>query len=318
VTSTCRLTLLTSVLVLHVLAPSDASSQTWRLGPDRFSLRHPTSPSIEIWSTGADLPTLRFFEAPDLSGNASLVIDAAGLTLDGRRRCRWLAFDAHSRLLGLQYGKDGLLAREPECPEDLPISTHVTDAGFGQPALFIVISRISGLVGQIRYRTRTFYFDLHVLPGNPREDEPPPFRLPSRSGPGWAWLESQRTKDRQDGAALARRLEDSQFARFYHGIRACLLHGPPPCLDEYLDPSFSLTPWWSGSRDKLGGRGFGRVAWQTAPNGPHDSSLWQELAWCLLRGRWSDESLSFHRGFFLCQVAQREGRYGLVSCDVSE
>jgi hypothetical protein len=261
------------------------------------------------------LPTLRFFEAPDLSGNASLVIDAAGLTLDGRRRCRWFAFDAHSRLLGLQAG-NGVPIREPECPEDLPISTHVTDAGFGMPALFIVISRINGLVAQIRYRTRTFYFDLRELPGNAREDEPPPFRLPDRSGTGWAWLDSQRTKDRLDGAALARRLEDSEFARFYHGIRACLLHGPPECLDEYLDPSFTLTPWWTGSHGTFGRRGFGRIAWQTAPDGPLAWSLWQEVAWCLLRGRWYDGS--FHRGFFFCQVAQTEGRYGLVSCDVSE
>jgi hypothetical protein len=255
-----------------------------------------------------------------MHGVPAVVLDAAGLSIDSQIRCKWVTFADDARLLG-EFIEDGTRRRDPGCPTGLPIYTELTDAGLGSPALFIVVSAIKGRHAAIPFHGRTLYFDLTDLPGDPNAaDDQPPFRLQRRGYVGWNWLDSQRTEDRRMGAALARRLSDKAFAAFYHGIRSCLIGRNPTCLTKYLDASFNFRPWWGAGESRVGKDKFARYAWQSSPNAPQGESLWQEVAWCFLRGRLIDgeDELTFYRGWFYCRVERRNGAFAIAECDVSD
>jgi hypothetical protein len=273
-------------------------------------MRHPSLPSIQIWDTGARLPVFRFFETSDLTGVAAMVLDSDGLKLDGTVICRWDRNDGE-RMLGLRRSR-GSWVRGGDCPADLPIWSEVTDIGLGSPALFIGLSKVESLLGQVRYRSRTFYFDLRSLPGDPHpsDSDPQPFVLPARGEIGWTWKDSQTVDDERVGRALAKKLEDVEYAKFYHGIRQCFLGRDYRCLNQYLHPKFEFEPWDTDWPAVTTRRQFARTAWQT--------SLWSELAWCFLRGRPVDDGMTFQRDLLVCSVQRYGAKYGLISCFVGE
>lgn len=302
-----------AVVSLCLAFPLVSAGQTWRVGPDPFSLRHPTLPSIRLWHTGAPWPVLRFFETSDLTGTPSMVLDSEGLTLDGAVVCHWLDGDG---MLGVER-VDGSLIRAPDCPADLLIWSKVGDGGLGLPALLIGVSAVKAPIAEIRFRSRTFFFDLRDLPGDPNDSEdPPPFALPRKGDVGWSWQESQHVDDVRVGKALAKKLEDVEYAKFYHGIRKCFLGRDYRCLTEYLHPKFEMEAWWETDPKVIGRREFARIAWQTQSS--WQMSLWQELAWCFLRGRPGEGGMTFSRGFFMCIVGRDGAKYGLTGCLMGE
>jgi hypothetical protein len=293
-----------AVVSLSLVGANVSAGQTWRVGPDPYSLRHPTLPAIQIYRTHLSAPDIQFFETPDLRGVAPMVLDATGLRLDGIVICHW-----RDGMLGVEHG-NGSVVRASGCPADLPVWSAVGDAGFGLPHTFIGVSAITCPTGQLRFRNRTFFFDFREMPGDP-EGDPPPCPLRSNSGEsGWGWLESQRVDDIRVGRALAMKLRDAEYARFYHGIRNCFLGHDFRCLSDYLHPNFEMEPWWQGNHERIGRRDVARIAWQ--------SPFWQELAWCFLRGRPVDGAMTFSRGFMMCSVERYGAKYGLVGCAVGE
>ena len=266
------------------------------------------------------MPAFRFFSTPELNGHPVIELDAVGLRVDSKLRCTWVDVADGERLLGFLADANGIRTNGPGCLRDLPIYTQYTDAGFGSPDLFIAVRSTLGTRGAIRFRGRDLYFDLTELPGDPREGEPAPVRLPPKGIPGWNWLASQRSEDRRMGAALAKRLADESFAQFYHGLRSCLMSNRPGCLTHYLAADFDFTPWWSSSSEVVHRQQFARFAWQSAPDGMPGRSLWREIAWCFLRGRFDDGGgeLVFFRRFIQCSVTLANGRYGVTNCDAFE
>lgn len=317
----------TAVLALAlaglIATAASASAQAWRLGPDRFSLRHPTLPSIAINSTGPDLPTFAFFASPDFAGPPVWLLDSRGLVIDGDVRCRWRDWGDGERLLEAPGTANDLRVGRP-CGAPIPIRTRVTDGGLGSPALFFAVSSVRGHVVELRLGRRAVFFDARTLPGRAYDwSEAPQPSFGSPDGPpGWDWLKSQRWRDETEGAQLAARLRDPAFARFYHGLRGCLTTRAPGCLVQYLHEDFTITPWWSVESDEPGEppaidrKTFARRVWQAATPGWQEA--WQELAWCFLRGRFEASELSFWRGFVVCRVAATTTGYAITTCDATD
>lgn len=320
------LSILVLVGAMQVAAPAASSAQAWRLGPDRFSLRHPTLPSIQISSTTTDLPALTFYAAPDFSGTPVWILDERGLVIDGRLTCRWRDWAHGERLLEPAERAASDVPLDLACGAGLPIRTRVTDGGLGSPALFLAVSSVRSHVVELRVGRRAVYFDARMLPGREHGwSEAPQPAFGSASGqPGWSWLKSQRWKDGAEGAALAARLRDPAFSRFYHGLRGCLISRAPGCLLPYLAEDFAFSRWWGEEGDggtsqpPLGRRAFARQVRQAATFGWRE--FWQDFAWCFLRGRFDDSAsgLSFWRGFVGCTVVRKGGRYAIQSCDASD
>lgn len=300
------------VLVASLASGSPAAGQTWRLGPDHFSLRHPVYDAIQIWDTGS-IPPLRFHATPDMTGEPVMVLDDSGLTVEGQLRCRWLGV-GDERLLGVVADSDGGYRSDPLCGPDLPVSGKITDAGFGTPAAFILVSGWRRSLFEVPFGDRTLFLDARQLPGDPfpNDDERPPITGPRTGTNGWNWLTSQRAADRKEGALLEKRLTDPGFAAFYHGLRRCLMGLQPDCLTAFLDEEFEFEPWWTDPR-AVGRADFARFAWQT--------EAWQKVAWVFLRGRYSDsggDEVAFSREFIVCDVLRRDGRYFVRRCFASE
>jgi hypothetical protein len=118
---------------------------------------------------------------------------------------------------------------------------------------------------------------------------------------------------------LAEKLEEPAFATFYHGIRRCVMSTRPDCLTQYLDPTFSFSPWWKDDNRQVSRGEFARFAWRTTPKGSKES-LWQSIAWIFLRGqlREIDGGVRFVRGNIECRAYEVNDAYLVTHCDSRE
>ena len=123
----------------------------------------------------------------------------------------------------------------------------------------------------------------------------------------------------QSESIRSEKLEDPAFARFYHGIRRCVTGTRPDCLTQYLDPTFSFSPWWEDG-DRLVARSeFARFAWRSTPRGSN-ASLWQSISSVFLRGqlREVDGGVRFYRGNIECRAYEVRDAYLVTHCDSRE
>jgi hypothetical protein len=123
----------------------------------------------------------------------------------------------------------------------------------------------------------------------------------------------------QSETLLVEKLEEPAFASFYHGIRRCVMSTRPDCLTQYLDPTFSFSPWWEDGNRQLRRAEFARFAWRTTPQGSKES-FWQSIAWVFLRGqlREIDGGVRFVRGSIECRAYEVKDVYLVTSCDSRE
>jgi hypothetical protein len=123
----------------------------------------------------------------------------------------------------------------------------------------------------------------------------------------------------QSANLLAEKLQEPAFANFYHGIRRCVMSTRPECLTQYLDPTFSFTPWWGEGDRQIARAEFARFAWRSTQTGSTES-LWQTIAWVFLRGqlREIDGGVRFVRGNIECRVYELKDAYLVTHCDSRE
>lgn len=299
-----------AVLLLVAISGPASAGQAWRLGPDHHSLRHPANLTIRIFATSSGLPTLRFFVAASLRGTPAAVLDAKGLWVDGQLRCPWVPWADGERLLrrGATYTNSDFHA----CSAGVAVSTVVTDAGFGSPQVRLVIRGVKGRIAELDGVHRPLFFDLTTLPGGAgTEFQPAGVTLPHRETTGWEWDESQHAVDVREGEALAQRLREPAFARFYHGLRRCLTGDGAACLTSYLAPAFVFD---NGEPGGVPRAAFSRYARKT--HSEEFGSLWEEIAWCVLRGRVhvEGERVSFHRKLLVCDAVRSGDGYAVSEC----
>jgi hypothetical protein len=120
----------------------------------------------------------------------------------------------------------------------------------------------------------------------------------------------------QQDALLTEKLEERAFATFYHAIRRCAMSNRPDCLTEYLDPTFSFSPWWEDSNRQIPRAEFARFAWRSTPKGSNES-LWQSIAWVFLRGQLYeiDGGVKFVRGNIECRAYEVKDAFLVTHCD---
>jgi hypothetical protein len=118
---------------------------------------------------------------------------------------------------------------------------------------------------------------------------------------------------------LDEKLAEPVFATFYHGIRRCVMSTRPHCLTEFLDPTFSFSPWWGDGDRQIPRSDFVTFAWRSTPKGSTES-LWQTIAWVFLRGqlREIDGGVRFVRGNIECRVYETRDTYLITHCDSRE
>jgi hypothetical protein len=132
-------------------------------------------------------------------------------------------------------------------------------------------------------------------------------------------FDATRLATAQSTELLAEKLEEPAFATFYHRIRRCVMSTRPDCLTDYLDPTFSFSPWWEESDRQVARADFARFAWRNTPKGSKES-LWQSIAWVFLRGqiREIDGGVRFVRGNIECRAYEVKDAYLVTHCDSRE
>jgi len=133
--------------------------------------RHPMDPmKAHFWLSfrGLDglteLPELRFYSNPALSGPVAMVLDRGGLTVNGRPVCVWPASAFDLQFPDRRF--DLVAADDPNrsCPPDVPLRFSDYEGAFG---VYVEITRLNEPVVEVRYRGRPYFFSLRSVTADP-------------------------------------------------------------------------------------------------------------------------------------------------------
>jgi hypothetical protein len=133
--------------------------------------------AINVYDDGRPRsPDIAFYRFASLSGRPIARLDRNGFSVDGELICLWhpTAFATSNRQITL-HSPD---SPATPCPSEVPVKTVV-----GQIASFLEISRVNSAVGQIRFRSRHFYFDLSKFPDAFQDHKGPLLNFPLKSPP---------------------------------------------------------------------------------------------------------------------------------------
>jgi hypothetical protein len=244
---------------------------------------------------GDDAPSLAFYARRDLSGPPVIRVNEQGAFVGQTLVCSWPGgkYDPrNSSGMVLGYSEGSVEAPTyTGCPDGFPVISTWGDHGLGGAALFIEVFSRRGAIVEVRFRDQPLYFDLNMLPGDPRDEAPiSSFRsvtadktgLRPKGFMGWQWEIPVVEADRLRAVAAEKLRREPRFARFIRDVKACLSSSRVPgCFIPFVKDGLYY-PEADPTAFYVTAAKFADYVWrQTDYDG---SRLWNRLRECFVSG----------------------------------
>jgi len=278
-----------AIAAMVIGLPEMAGLQTREVGPSlNLAARRA---HIRLYLKEA--PDLRFYERKNLLGAPAIHVNERGAFVGSTLVCSWPEgrYDQQNEsnmVLGYATGPEVGSSRYIRCPDGFPVISTWGDRGKGAAALFIEVFSRTGRIVEVRFRDRSFYFDLNALPGDPRDPAEVPgsmfltgppassFDVRMKGFLGWQWEISEEEAARLKARAVNRLRRQPAFARFLRDVRRCLgVAQTPACLVPFLAETLS-----NEHGDSVTATQFADLAWREIDS--EGRRRWTDLEECFL------------------------------------